>query len=522
MKDIIKKLDKKSINNVILLKLFINVFWFAIAILFLLFINEDTTKGSLVFLFFLLILIFVLRLFTKKQYNSIKNKTYYGIKHKIELFLFKKLDGISKNKIYETNKEELSRKVLQFTFNVTKMIYDIESVLIPLFVAFILIFIVTSKISVIFAILLTIMLGVLCVFRYNYIISNDSDTWVNYNDLLKDFIYKFNTIKKLNIFDYCYKKLDESNDSNLVVLREDYNEDSFFYNALYLYGFIILSTLFIRFDSFQVILGYMCFYAIMAIKFRGLIYKLVPSIKNIFNTYSNYDELENIFKDNVSLKDVSTFKTITLKNMLYECVDTPCSIRVDNLEIEKGDEISIIGKPGQGKSTILNILSGMYKLSTGNILIDGEELNGNLDLAHLSFNDQIFNLTLRENLSLGKNIKDEVILQYIDEVGLSEWFGLLGNGLDTMLDQKYIEITEEELIKLNIVRGIVLDKNLYLIDDFGEYLDIDSEKRVAEMIKKYLRKKTFIIVAHKPIFTTICKKHYFIKNHTLLEKETLL
>jgi ABC-type transport system involved in cytochrome bd biosynthesis fused ATPase/permease subunit len=164
----------------------------------------------------------------------------------------------------------------------------------------------------------------------------------------------------------------------------------------------------------------------------------------------------------------------------------------------------------------------MYKLDNGSITVDGEPLKGSLDLAHISFNDSIFNLSLRENLSLGKKVSDEVILQYIDEVGLSEWFGLLGGGLDTVLDENFIEINEEELIKLNIVRGIVLDKNLYLIDDFGEYLNIDSEKRISEMIKKYLRKKTFIIVAHRPIFTTICKKHYFIKNHTLLEKETLL
>ena len=522
MKDIINKLNKKSINKVILLKLLINIFWFGIALLFLIFVNEDTTKGSLVFLSFMLVIFFAARIFTKKKYNLIKNDTYYDIKHQIELFLFKKINAIKKDKIYETNKEDLSRKVLQFTFNLTKMIYDIESVLIPLLVASIIIFVVTAKISIIFAVLIVIMIAALCVFRYNNIISNDQESWVNYNDLLKDFIYKFNTIKKLNIFDFCYKKLDENKDSNLVVLREDYNEDSFFYNALYIYAFLILSSLFIRFDSFQEILGYMCFYAIMAIKFRSLIYKLVPSIKNILNTYANYDELENIFKDSELLKDVSTFKTITLKNMLYECTDTPCSIRVDNFEIEKGDEISIIGKPGQGKSTILNVLSGMYKLSVGSILVDNEELKGNLDLVHISFNDQIFNLTLRENLSLGTKINDEVILQYIDEVGLSEWFGLLGAGLDTVLDEKYIEINEAELIKLNIIRGIVLDKNLYLIDDFGEYLDIDSEKRVAEMIKKYLKKKTFIIVAHKPIFTTICKKHYFIKNHTLLEKETLL
>lgn len=522
MKEIIKLFNKKDINTVILLKLFINILWFGMAILFLIFVNEDTSKGSLLFLLFFLVLFFIGRLYLKKKYASIKNDTYYGIKHVIEMFLFKKINDIKRDRVYSLNKEELADKTLEFTFNLTKMIYDIESTLIPLIVASLIIFIVTSTISVIFALLLTIMITLLCVFRYNHIISNESDNIVNYNDLLKDFINKFNTIKKLNIFDYCYKKLDETKTENLVNLRENYNEDSFFYNALYIYGFIIIASLFLRFDSFEVILGYMCFYAIMAIKFRGLIFKLVPSIKNILNTYANFDELDNIFKDSESEELISSFKTIELKDMIYECADTPCSIRVDNLEIEARDEISIIGKPGQGKSTILNVLSGMYKLDNGSITVDGEPLKGSLDLAHISFNDSIFNLSLRENLSLGKKVSDEVILQYIDEVGLSEWFGLLGGGLDTMLDENFIEINEEELIKLNIVRGIVLDKNLYLIDDFGEYLNIDSEKRISEMIKKYLRKKTFIIVAHKPIFTTICKKHYFIKNHTLLEKETLL
>ena len=161
MKDIINKLNKKSIEKVFLLKLLINIFWFGIAILFILFVNEDTTKSSLIFLSFMLIIFFAGRLFTKKKYNSIKNDTYYDIKHEIELFLFKRIGDIKRNKIYETNKEELSRKVLQFTFNLTKMIYDIESVIIPLCVSYIIIFIVTAKISVIFAILLTIMIIVL-------------------------------------------------------------------------------------------------------------------------------------------------------------------------------------------------------------------------------------------------------------------------------------------------------------------------------------------------------------------------
>ena len=100
MKDIINKLNKKSIEKVFLLKLLINIFWFGIAILFILFVNEDTTKSSLIFLSFMLIIFFAGRLFTKKKYNSIKNDTYYDIKHEIELFLFKRIGDIKRNKIY--------------------------------------------------------------------------------------------------------------------------------------------------------------------------------------------------------------------------------------------------------------------------------------------------------------------------------------------------------------------------------------------------------------------------------------
>jgi ABC-type lipoprotein export system ATPase subunit len=53
-------------------------------------------------------------------------------------------------------------------------------------------------------------------------------------------------------------------------------------------------------------------------------------------------------------------------------------------------------------------------------------------------------------------------------------------------------------------------------------MNIESEKLIANMIKKYFKKDAFIIVSHRPIFTTICKKTYFIKDHSLLPKETLL
>ena len=69
---------------------------------------------------------------------------------------------------------------------------------------------------------------------------------------------------------------------------------------------------------------------------------------------------------------------------------------------------------------------------------------------------------------------------------------------------------------------MVTKKELIFLDEPSHDLDIETEKKVAEMIKKYLKKKTIIVVTHRPTLTTVCKKHFFIKDHTLLESEPLL
>ena len=520
MKDIFKKINKKSLTTIYILKTFIYVIWSAIATLFLIFINDGTTKSDIVLLFAFFAVLMLLRYYLKNEYYKKRNKTYYSIKHNIEIYLFNKINGIKTEDVYDLDKKYLSNKTQEFTYNLTKLYSDIERTFIPFLIGAVLVFIVTAKLSILLALAIYAATIGLTIYRYKSIIKEDN-YWSNYNDLLKDFIEKLTTIKKLHIFDFALKKIKEDKEVDNVIVENDYKEDYILndYLILLLCGLMVFVIL--KLDSFSII-GHMCFYAIMILKLRKLIFRICPAIKNIFHTYASYHELDSVFKNNREVNIVNTFKHIELNNMKYTRHDDSCVITVNSLEIEKGDEISIIGKPGQGKSVILNVLSGMYKLDEGRIIVDNETLNGELDLAYLSTNDQIFNLSLRENLSLGMKVSDEVILQFIDEVNLSEWFGLLHSGLDTILDPEHVEITPTDMIKLNVIRAVILDKPLYLIDDFEGYLEIEDEKAISEIIKKYLRKKTFVIVAHKPIFTTICKKHYFIKNNTLLEKETLL
>ena len=181
-----------------------------------------------------------------------------------------------------------------------------------------------------------------------------------------------------------------------------------------------------------------------------------------------------------------------------------------------------MGESGQGKSTILNILSGMYTLDSGKFIIDGEEIhNEKLDLVFVSQEVDLFDLSIRENLCLGKDIKEEEILKLFDDAGLTEWYKSLPNGLDTIVGERGLKLSAGQKQRLNIIRGILIDKDVYFFDEPTSNLDSISEQKITEMINKYLQDKTYIIVTHRPGLKNLCNKHYVFENHMIKEVTTV-
>ena len=247
-----------------------------------------------------------------------------------------------------------------------------------------------------------------------------------------------------------------------------------------------------------------------------------PTISNIIETVKNLKELDTYFQEREDLSYFNDWKKITIKDGVYRYLDTNKTIKIPEFELIKGDACGIIGKSGEGKSTLLNVLSGIYKFESGNIFYDGTVDMRYPEHIYISKDVKTLKLSLRDNLCLGNIYTDENLLSLIKEIGLLDWYNSLAKGLDTYIDEKYVILNDEIVGKINIIRCIVSNKELLFLDDPSYGMNIESEKEIANMIKKYFKKHAFIIVSHRPIFTTICKKTYFIKDHTLLPKETLL
>ena len=104
-----------------------------------------------------------------------------------------------------------------------------------------------------------------------------------------------------------------------------------------------------------------------------------------------------------------------------------------------------------------------------------------------------------------------------EDAGLMEWYKELPQGLDTIVGEKGVKLSAGQKQRLNIIRGILIDKPLYFFDEPTSNLDSVSEEKITNMIEKYLKNKTYVIVTHRPRLKELCNKHYIFENHMMKE-----
>ena len=127
-------------------------------------------------------------------------------------------------------------------------------------------------------------------------------------------------------------------------------------------------------------------------------------------------------------------------------------------------------------------------------------------------------MSIKDNLTLGENISEKKILEMFEDAGLMEWYSNLDKGLEEVVGEKGVKLSAGQRQRLNIIRGILINKDVYFFDEPTSNLDRESEEKIVNMIDKYLRDKTYIIVTHRDSIKRLCNKHYIFKDHTMFEE----
>lgn len=346
-----------------------------------------------------------------------------------------------------------------------------------------------------------------------------------YNASYVDFLQNIKTVKKLQATKYANRKNEEAFTKVLPKLDKTNfyyslrsNGINFFVYAMFV---IILINLYTQMKAGQEVLSYLLFYATI---FSGLTGEL-KDLARLFIHYNKFQaaskQVEKMIGKEEENNTIKTWQTIEIKDLTFQYKEeTKNNICIPEFKINKKDKISIIGKSGQGKTTFLNVLARYIEIPENNYLIDGKVQKGNLNLAYISQEIDLFDLTVKENLCLGKNIENDVLMKYIEEAGLLEWVQGLEKGLDTVVGERGLKLSVGQKQRLNIIRGILLDKEMYILDEPTSNLDKETEKLIVKLIEKYLQDKTVVIVTHREEIKKMCTKHYKFENSTMgLEKE---
>lgn len=349
-----------------------------------------------------------------------------------------------------------------------------------------------------------------------------NNQYSKYNSTYVDFLQNIKTVKRLNATKYAnYKneeafkrvisKLDKTN--FLYSLRS--NGINFFVYFMYA---IILINLYFKMKAGQEVLPYLLFYATM---FSGIALEL-KDLARLFLHYNKFkaatNQVENIIGNDNEANIIKEWNEIQINGLNFKYdEENKTSININDFVIKKGEKISVVGESGQGKSTFLNIFSRYIDIDEERYKIDGKTVKGNLDLAYISQEIDLFDLSIRDNLCLGRKIDDNKLMLYLKEAGLEEWIKSLEDGLETIVGERGLKLSVGQKQRLNIIRGILLDKEIYVLDEPTSNLDKNTEMLIVNLIEKHLNNKTVIIVTHRDRIKRICNRHYEFKNNTMKE-----
>lgn len=190
-----------------------------------------------------------------------------------------------------------------------------------------------------------------------------------------------------------------------------------------------------------------------------------------------------------------------------------------SFKIEPNTTVAFVGKSGSGKSTILNLMSKMYEVDGGEVLIDGVNIN-DLDKETLrnsiSLVNQfpyIFDMTIKDNLLLAKkDATDEEIESAIERASLKEFISTLKKGVDTKVGESGIKLSGGQKQRLAIARALLRNSPIIIFDESTSSLDNFAQEDIKRSIDNLKGKSTIVIVAHRLSTIRNVDKIFFLDN----------
>lgn len=321
----------------------------------------------------------------------------------------------------------------------------------------------------------------------------------NKNKLTYLFKLQKNTAKKIN------KTLDEE----LFYRKKFIFIESFTYplsttiQALAIY-FILQYTLninsFISLGSIYLVINYIkdC---------REPLNEIFEQLEEIQSSFMSLKRINILLKEN-GVEDIEKGKIdenlkgdIEFENVYMQYGDNKVLNDISFI-IKEGSKVTIAGKTGVGKTTLMNILMRLYSFKSGRILIGGKDITKirikdiRKNISYISQTPYILEDTLKNNIVLGdESITDEQIKTAAKEIGFESTLNKFKDGLNETISKSNLSYGQLQMIAF--LRAILHKANIYIFDEPTSNIDLKTEDRIQKLIDRITKESTVIIIAHR-------------------------
>lgn len=241
--------------------------------------------------------------------------------------------------------------------------------------------------------------------------------------------------------------------------------------------------------------------------------------KNVCYSYNDYEKEEEE-EDDLKVKKPKTKKPrkIVSTNKIFDNL---------NFKVEPNTTVAFVGKSGSGKSTILNLMSKMFEVDGGEVLIDGVNINNlTKDCLRNSISlvnqfPYIFDMSIKENLLLAKkDATDEDLHKAIKDASFDDFVETLPKGINTKVGESGVKLSGGQKQRLAIARALLRNSSIIIFDESTSSLDNFAQENIKRSIDNLKGKSTIVIVAHRLSTIKNVDKIFFLDEGKIIDSGT--
>jgi len=216
--------------------------------------------------------------------------------------------------------------------------------------------------------------------------------------------------------------------------------------------------------------------------------------------------------------------SVQVKNISFAYGDGENVLNNVNLDIKAGEKVALVGASGGGKSTLVQVILGLYPAQEGSLYFDEvpvTEIGLDVVREHVATvlqHPAMFNDTVRNNLTLGEDYPDDKLWEVLAVAQLQDVIEELPNRLDAIIGRQGIRLSGGQQQRLAIARMLITNPKVVILDEATSALDTETEARLHKALQAFLKDRTTLIIAHRLSAVRQADRVYVFEDGHIIEE----